>query len=125
MDLKRYRMNQEEKEFPIVIVMITHIIILLMYLWTYKYGSVLLWGFFIIERLLSFSYEDKIEAYLQREDVSEIKGSSLTIILISTLLTVGIFLYTPFEYPGLFWILIAGELIDWLIKKAKNKLIQK
>ena len=125
MDLKRYRMNQEEKEFPIVIVMITHIIILLMYLWTYKYGSVLLWGFFIIERLLSFSYEDKIEVYLQREDVSEIKGSSLTIILISTLLTVGIFLYTPFEYPGLFWILVAGELIDWLIKKAKNKLIQK
>lgn len=125
MDLKRYRMNQEEKEFPIVIVMITHIIILLMYLWTYKYGSVLLWGFFIIERLLSFSYEDKIEAYLQREDVSEIKGSSLTIILILTLLTVGIFLYTPFEYPGLFWILVAGELIDWLIKKAKNKLIQK
>lgn len=125
MDLKRYRMNQEEKEFPIVIVMITHIIILLMYLWTYKYGSVLLWGFFIIERLLSFSYEDKIEAYLQREDVSEIKGSSLTIILISTLLTVGIFLYTPLEYPGLFWILVAGELIDWLIKKAKNKLIQK
>ena len=125
MDLKRYRMNQEEKEFPIVIVMITHIIILLMYLWTYKYGSVLLWGFFIIERLLSFSYEDKIEVYLQREDVSEIKGSSLTIILILTLLTVGIFLYTPFEYPGLFWILVAGELIDWLIKKAKNKLIQK
>lgn len=125
MDLKRYRMNQEEKEFPIVIVMITHIIILLMYLWTYKYGAVLLWGFFIIERLLSFSYEDKIEVYLQREDVSEIKGSSLTIILISTLLTVGIFLYTPFEYPGLFWILVAGELIDWLIKKAKNKLIQK
>lgn len=125
MDLKRYRMNQEEKEFPIVIVMITHIIILLMYLWTYKYGSVLLWGFFIIERLLSFSYEDEIEAYLEREDISGIKGSSLAVILILTLLTIGMFLYTPFKYPGLFWILITGELIDWLIKKAKNKLMKK
>lgn len=118
-------MNQEEKEFPITIVMITYILILLMYLWTYKQGALLFGGFFIIERLISFSYEDKMDEYLKTVDVGQLKGSSVAIIFIFILLTIGIFLYTPFKYPGLFWILMIGELIDWLVKEGKKRIIKK
>lgn len=118
-------MRQKEKEFPILVVMITYIIILLMYLWTYKQHSILLWGFFIIERLMSFSYEGEVDRYLTSLEVSKLKGSSVGIIVLFALLSTGIFLYTPFKYPGLFGILVAGELIDLAVRRIKGKWFKK
>lgn len=114
-------MREKEKDFPILVVMITYIIILLMYLWTYRQGSKLLWGFFVVERLLSFSYEEEVDNYLTSVEVSKLKGISIGAIVIFALLSVGIFIYTPFKYPGLFVILVLGELIDLVVKRIKRK----
>lgn len=114
-------MEQEEKDFPVLVFMVTYISILLMYLVTYKQGSPLLWGFFIIERLLSFSYEKEVDEYLASIEVSKVSGISIMAIIVFTLLSIGIFLYTPFKYPRLFGILIVGEIMDFLVKELKKK----
>lgn len=118
-------MEQEERDFPILVFMITYIGILCMYLVTYKQGSALLWGFFIIERLLSFSYENEVDEYLAAIEVNKISGTKMAIIIAFTLFTIGIFLYTPFKYPGLFIILIIGETIDFIVKGLKKKFKRK
>lgn len=120
--LKGVNMDKEQKDFPIFVVMTTYIIILLMYLWTYKQGSPLLWGFFVIERLMSFSYESQVDIYLATIELDQLKGRSVVAVLLFTLLSVGIFLYTPFKYPGLFWILVIGELIDLTVKGIRNRI---
>lgn len=114
-------MEQEDKNFPILVFMLTYIGILCMYLVTYKQGSPLLWAFFIIERLLSFSYEKEVDDYLGAIEKSKVSGVSMVIIIAFTLFTTGIFLYTPFKYPGLFVILILGEAIDFIVKELKKK----
>lgn len=114
-------MQQEEKDFPVLVFMVTYIAILLMYLVTYKQGSPLLWGFFLIERLLSFSYEREVDDYLNSIEVSKVSGISMVAIIGFTLLSIGIFLYTPFKYPGLFGILMLGEIIDLIVKELKKK----
>ena len=118
-------MDQENKDFPMLIFMITYISILCMYLVTYKQGSSLLWGFFVIERLLSFSYEKEVDEYLAAVEVSKISGINIVVIIAFTLLTIGIFLYTAFRYPGLFIILIIGETIDFIVKELKKKFKRK
>lgn len=118
-------MEQENKDFPMLIFMITYISILCMYVVTYKQGSPLLWGFFIIERLLSFSYEKEVDEYLGAIEVSKISGRNIVVIIAFTLLTIGIFLYTAFKYSGLFIILIIGEMFDFIVKELKKKFKRK
>lgn len=122
---EEFNMGQEEKDFPILIFMITYMGILCMYLVTYKQGSSLLWGFFIIERLLSFSYEQEIDDYLSAIEVSKISGMRMMVIIGFILFAIGIFLYIPFKYPGLFVILMLGEVLDFIIKAVKKKLKRK
>lgn len=118
-------MEQENKDFPMLIFMITYISILCMYVVTYKQGSPLLWGFFIIERMLSFSYEKEVDEYLAAIEVSKISGRNIVVTVVFTLFTIGIFLYTAFKYPELFMILIIGEMIDFVVKKLKKKFKRK
>ncbi|MBE6023991.1 MAG: hypothetical protein E7231_12360 [Cellulosilyticum sp.] len=115
-------MKRKKEVFPIVVVMITYIIILLMYLFTYSQNSYLLWGFFIVERLIAFSYDEEIDHYLSRVEVEELNSGRMLIIGLFSLLSVGIFLYTPFKYPGLFMILVIGEVIDLISKHFKKKI---
>lgn len=115
-------MKQREEEFPILVVMITYIIILLMYIFTYSQKSYLLWGFFIVERLLSITYENRIDDYLSNIEVGEMKGVKIAVIVIFSILSVGIFLYTPFKYPKLFVILLIGEVIDFIGKEIKERI---
>lgn len=114
-------MNQREKEFPIFIVLITYIIIWLMYLITYSQKSYLLWGFFIVERLIAFSYEDEIDHYLSSIEIENINSGKTIIIGLFSLLNLALLLYTPFKYPRLFVILIVGEVIDCLGKVVREK----
>ena len=114
-------MEQEAKDFPIFIFMVTYISILCMYLVTYKQGSPLLWGFFIIERLISFSYEQQVDDYLISIEESKLSGMNIMITIVFTLFTVAIFLYAAFRYLGLFAILLLGETIDFVVKGLKKK----
>lgn len=114
------KMRSKKEEFPIIILMTTYIIILLMYLFTYSQKSYLFWAFFAIERLLSINYEVEMENYLMEAEASDLSGMKIIITIVFTLLSVGIFLYTPFKYPGLFCILILGELIDFIGRKIKE-----
>ena len=118
-------MKQEEKDFPILVFMVTYIGILCMYLVTYKQGSPLLWAFFIIERLISFSYEQEVDDYLTAVEVDEISGMNIMITIAFTLFTIAVFLYSLVKHPGLFAILVLGESIDLMIKAIKKKFKRK
>ena len=117
---------KEKNEFPIGTVMVTYSIILLMYIFTYSQGSKLFWAFFIIERLLGWHYEEEIDRYFFKldQDVEEdnINSGKMISVIVFSLLGVGIYLYTPFKYPGLFIILIIGEVIDFVMKRIKRKI---
>lgn len=113
---------KEKNEFPIAIVMTTFIIILLMYLFTYSQGMKWFWLFFIIERLLNLNYAEHLETYFFRLEEEDVKGGQLILTIIFSVLSIGILLYTPFKYPGLFFILMAGEIIDFVVKGIKKKI---
>ena len=116
---------EKEEKFPIVIVMITYIIILMMYLYTYSQKSYVFWAFFVIERLMNMYYQNDIEKSLLIMTSEDLKWPVLLLTLLFLLLSLGIFLYTPFKYPKLFGILVLGELMDAAIKVIKDKLFGK
>ena len=115
-------MEQNKEEFPILIVMMTYVIILLMYIFTYSQKSYLLWGFFIVERLMAIHYDMDIDQYLSNIEDENLSGFKMIVIGVFSLLSVGIFIYTPFKYPKLFVILIIGEVIDFIGRKVKKKI---
>ncbi len=112
---------EKEEKFPIVVVMITYITILIMYLYTYSQKSYVFWAFFIIDRLMNLHYEAYIESSLLTMLDEELKWPILILTLLFLVLSIGIFLYTPFKYPKLFGILVLGELIDTALKVIKDK----
>lgn len=116
---------EKEERFPIVVVMITYIIILMMYLYTYSQKSYVFWAFFVIERLMNMHYEDYIEKSLLIMVDENLKWPMLLLTLLFLVLSLGIFLYTPFKYPKLFGILVLGEIIDAAVKVIKYKLFGK
>lgn len=118
----KIKQRQKTEEFPILVVMTTYIVILLMYLFTYSQKSHLFWGFFILERLLTFNYEADMDQYLAHMEAGDLNGIKMIVTMVFSLLSVGIFLYTPFKYPGLFGLLILGEVIDFIGKKIKQSI---
>lgn len=113
---------KEKNEFPIEIAMITYIIILVMYIFTYSQGLKLFWGFFIIERLIGMHYDEEIDRYFFKLEEEDVSGGKMILTIIFSLLSVGIFLYTPFKYPGLFGIIIIGEVLDFIIREIKRRI---
>lgn len=111
---------EEEEKFPIVVVMITYIMILIMYIYTYSQKSYVFWAFFVIERLMNIRYEEEIELQLLAMVEEDIQWPKWIIVLLFLVLSIGIFLYTPFKYPMLFGILVMGEIIDGVVKVVKN-----
>ena len=55
----------------------------------------------------------------------DLKWPVLLLTLLFLVLSLGIFLYTPFKYPKLFGILVLGELMDAAVKVIKDKLFGK
>ncbi|MBP3888635.1 MAG: hypothetical protein J6F30_13490 [Cellulosilyticum sp.] len=120
------RNKKQKGEFPIGIVMTTYIIILLMYLFTYSNGLKVFWVFFVIERLMGIHYEHEFDRYFFQldEDIDEENqdGGPVFSIVVFAIVSVGMYLYTLFKYPGLCCILIVGEVIDLVIKMIKEKI---
>lgn len=114
-------MNEEEQEFPIERVLATYIIIMLMYIYTYSNGSILLWAFFVIERCITIGYDAEIDDFFESLDAEDISNGRMLITVIFSFINVGIFIYTPFKYPGLFVILLIGEGIDFVAKRLKRR----
>lgn len=112
---------EKQDKFPIVIVMITYIMILVMYLYTYSQKSYMFWAFFVIERLMNIRYQEDIESSLLAMVEENLKWPILLLTLLFLVLSLGIFLYTPFKYPKLFAILVLGEVIDGALKVIKDK----
>lgn len=124
-DWQGVMMKQEKEQFPALVVMITYAIILLMYIFTYSQNSYLLWAFFVVERLLSIQYEAELDQYVANIDVETVSGIKSVAIILFSIISVGIFIYTPFKYPGLFVILLVGEVIDVLLKKLRARIKRK
>ena len=91
-------------------------------LYTYSQKSYVFWAFFVIDRLMNLHYEAYIESSLLAMLDEELKWPILILTLLFLVLSIGIFLYTPFKYPKLFGILVLGELIDGALKVIKDKL---
>ncbi len=127
---EKRKIKKEKNTFPIGVIMTTYSIILLMYIFTYGRGLKVFWAFFVIERLLGWQYEDEIEGYFFKLDQAlertpegpKISPARMLSIVLCSILGVGIYLYTPFKYPGLFVILLIGEVIDFLLKRIKRKI---
>lgn len=104
---------------------LTRMLILLMYLVSYSKGTWLFWGFFIMERLMAFQYDDQLEEYLINVTSQEVSLFDIIISIVFIIMSIGIFIIVPFLSPRLFLILIAGEVIDYVLgvirKSKKNK----
>lgn len=113
-------MKESEDRFPIEIIMFTYIIIYMMYLVTFGRGSELFFVFFIVERLISFQYEEELDAYISNINPANVSGKMLVSIFILTFSQMGIFIYAFFKYPNLFMFLVIGELLDLFNRKLKR-----
>lgn len=117
-------MNKKE-EFPVGVVMLTYSIIMLMYIFTYGQKNYLFWVFFIIERLMTMSYEEHMEEYLLGQDIEEISLFKIGTVAVFLLISIGVFIYALFKVPKLCLILFLGEIIDGITKIVKDKFVNK
>lgn len=114
----------ESRNKGIIANILTRMLILLMYWVSYSKGTWLFWGFFIIERLMAFQYDDQIEEYLINVTSQEVSLFDMIISIAFVIMSIGIFVIVPFQSPKLFLILIVGELIDYVLgrmRKSKKK----
>lgn len=115
-------MNKKE-EFPVEVVMLTYSIIMLMYVFTYGQKSYLFWAFFVIERLMTISYEDHMEEYLLGQDIEEISVFKISTVAVFLLICLGVFIYALIKAPKLCLLLFLGEIIDVITKMVKDKFV--
>ena len=113
-------MKEAENRFPIEIIMLTYIIIYVMYIVTFGRGSELFFVFFILERLISFQYDEELDEYVGNVDPEKVSGKMVFVIVVLTFSQLGIFIYAFFKYPGLFMFLMIGELLDLVNRKLKK-----
>ena len=118
-------MNESENRFPIEIVMLTYIMIYVMYIVTFGRGSELFFVFFILERLISFQYDEQLEGYINNVSPEKVSGKFVLMMAILTLSQIGIFIFAFFKYPGLFMFLMLGELLDFVNRRIKRKIRSK
>ncbi len=115
-------MKESENRFPIEIVLLTYIIIYVMYIVTFSRSSALFFVFFILERLMSFQYDEQLERYINMVSPEQVSGKFVIIMFVLTFAQIGIFIFSFFKYPGLFMFLMLGELLDFATRKIKIKM---
>lgn len=114
-------MEKEVEKFPIGTTMLTFILIMVMYIYTYNRGLSSFWIFFIIERLVAFSYEEYINIYISNPEMMSNLGNKKNItLLIFSVANILLFTYIFFTSAKLFLILIFGEIIDLALKSVKK-----
>ncbi len=114
-------MNQNDQRFPIEMMLGINVLILMMYSLTYSQQSILWLGFFVIERLMTFQYDEEIENSLNtlfNQEEGMKKGWLISLLAITSL---GMFVYILFNQIGLIVLIILGEILDFGIKKLKKK----
>lgn len=117
------RQSTRQEAFPVGTVMLTFVLIMVMYIYTYNRQSSALWLFFILERVISYSYDDPMNQYMDSlGDDDHNAKKNLWIMAIFSLISIGFFIYIPFKYPGLFMIVILGEIIDLILKLVRRKM---
>ena len=114
-------MKETKGQFPLGIIMLTFILILGMYLYTYRTGNGMFWIFFVLERIISMTYDDQIEKVLEVPEEEVPAKSTIIWVMVFTGTSIAVFGYTLFKYPKLFIILIIGECIDALLKLVRKK----
>lgn len=126
-------MDNIKNKVLIIIPFIAYIIIFPLYIYTYKNSSNMFWYVFIIERVFSFLYEDKLTELFDKaeenlEDTSNNEIYILFGIILFSLFGLLVLLYILFNYFKLFIILMIGEFLDKVfdnlrINFRKNKTI--
>lgn len=112
-------MKSKKLIHPISVIMSIYFIILMMYMVTYSYHSPLIWAFFLIERLMSYSYEQSIEEYIEKAFNEEKFDYVLVSIIVQAIITVIIYGYTLFKCRTVFFIMVFGEILDLVIKAIR------
>ncbi|MBW6409416.1 hypothetical protein [Clostridium weizhouense] len=111
-------MNKEKNKFFIYIPLIVYLILIATYIYAYNKSSNIFWVAFIIERVFSYFYTEKITNLLDNiECENKSEFGLIVIVLILIFIGLGLIIYIGFNYPTLFVILIIGEIIDAIFNK--------
>ena len=104
-----------------VIVTITLLLVVIFEVYTYKSNWILFFVFFIMGRIISFNYETELVDALEVEELESITAMQLGILVVCTIVSISIYLYSLFTHFRLFVILMIGETIDTGLSAIKNK----
>lgn len=118
-------MYNMKNKILITIPFLVYIILLPLYINTYKNLSNTFWIVFIIERIFSFLYEDKLTDFLddEEETLNKVKHFDRYILLgiiLFGIMGISVLIYIALNYFRLFIILIIGELLDKMFDIARN-----
>lgn len=118
-------MYNMKNKILITIPFLVYIILLPLYINTYKNLSNTFWIVFIIERIFSFLYEDKLTDFLddEEETLNKVKHFDRYILLgiiLFGIIGISALIYIALNYFRLFIILIIGELLDKIFDNARN-----
>lgn len=118
-------MDNIKNKILITIPFVVYIIIFPLYIHTYKNLSDTFWIPFVIERVFSFLYEDKLTNFLDNEEenldkINYFDKYILLGIILFGVTGLSVLIYIAFNYLRLFIILMIGELLDKTFDNARN-----
>lgn len=118
-------MDNIKNKILITIPFVVYIIIFPLYIHTYKNSSDIFWIPFVIERVFSFLYEDKLTNFLDNEEkkidkINYFDKYILLGIILFVVMGLSVLIYIAFNYLRLFIILMIGELLDKTFDNARS-----